>query len=267
MKREEQTRRLNQILLEELPQYQKQAKRIPRDAGSQRALLRGLMNLRPPRPLREDYLALQDELLLREREEKGVVAVDSLPATADPCIALWQGDITWLAADAIVNAANSGMTGCYRPGHDCVDNCIHSAAGAQLRLACQRLMDQQGHEEAPGLAKITPAFNLPSGYVIHTVGPIVKGPLMQEHKRLLASCYRSCLALAAEQGLATIVFPCVSTGVFGFPQEPAAAIAVQSVRAFLTQNAQIKRVVFNVFKDRDYNIYRDLLGADRPSAG
>ena len=259
MKREQQIQKLNQILLEELPQYKEQAQRIPPDAASQRSLLRGLMNLRPPLPLRKDYLALQDELLCSERDEKGVVAIESLPTTADRRIVLWQGDITRLAADAIVNAANSGMTGCYRPNHNCIDNCIHSAAGAQLRLYCQQLMNDQGHEEAAGLAKITPAFNLPSAYVIHTVGPIVDGKLTNEHKKLLADCYRSCLTLAEQYQIRTIAFPCISTGVFGFPQEPAAQIAIQTVRDFLAKHSQIEKVVLNVFKDRDYDIYRQLL--------
>lgn len=254
---------LNDILLEEMPQHRQMAKQYSADEAQQRRLLRGLMNLRPPMPLRQDYLALQDALLCAERAQKGIVEADALPAVAaDPRVVLWQGDITRLAADAIVNAANSGLTGCYHPNHNCIDNCIHSAAGAQLRLACQRLMDAQGHEEPTGYAKATPGFNLPSRYVIHTVGPIVSGGLTTEHRRLLASCYQSCLTLAAQMELETIAFPCISTGVFGYPQRAAAKTALQTVHGFLAQNGQIKRVIYNVFTDTDREIYTALLRTD-----
>lgn len=154
------------------------------------------------------------------------------------------------------------MTGCYHPNHSCIDNCIHTYAGLQLRLACQKLMNQQDHEEKTGLAKITPAFNLPSDYVLHTVGPIVNGKLTEQHKNLLANCYGSCLELANSYDIQSIAFCCISTGVFVFPGQEAAQIAVNTVKQYLTENRKIRKVVFNVFESSDYQIYRKLLGAD-----
>lgn len=174
-------------------------------------------------------------------------------------IVLWQGDITMLKADAIVNAANSALRGCFAPCHSCIDNMIHSRSGVQLRLICDKMMNEQGHDEPTGRAKITPAYNLPARHVIHTVGPVVAGPLTQEHCRQLASCYRSCLSLAAREGLRSIAFCCISTGEFHFPQEKAAEIAVRTVREFLREDTQIERVIFNVFKDADREIYQRLL--------
>ena len=233
---------------------------IPSNQDEQEKMLRALMNVWPAHEMPEEFWRLQDAVLKHQRERKGTVDASGLTACPDePHIALWQGDITRLTADAIVNAANSGMTGCYHPNHACIDNCIHSAAGLQLRLACQRLMDAQGHEEESGLAKITPAFNLPSSCVIHTVGPIVEGKLTVEHRRLLTSCYRSCLALAVQHHIETIAFPCISTGVFGFPQQAAAEIAVETVRHFLSQEPAIRKVIFNVYKDSDLRIYQRLL--------
>lgn len=236
---------------------------IPAELKAQERLLRALMNVWSAREMPPDFWRLQDAVLGRQLARKGIVDASLLPpCPRDPRFALWQGDVTRLSAEAIVNAANSGMTGCYLPNHNCIDNCIHSAAGLQLRLACQRLMDAQGHDEATGLAKLTLAFNLPSAYVLHTVGPIVNGGLTAEHRGQLASCYRSCLALAAQHQIDSIAFPCISTGVFGFPQQAAAEIAVQTVRDYLAQNQQIKKVIFNVYKDSDLCIYRELLGAD-----
>lgn len=235
---------------------------MPTGQGAQEHLLRALMNVWTAHEMPEEFWLLQNAVLKKQLARKGIVDADALPVCeGEPRIALWQGDITRLKAGAIVNAANSGMTGCYQPNHRCIDNCIHSAAGLQLRLACQRLMDAQGHEEATGLAKITPAYNLPSDFVVHTVGPIVRGAPTREHERLLSSCYTACLALAAQSQIQTIAFPCISTGVFGFPQKPAAQVAVETVKAYLAQNAQIRRVIFNVFTETDLTIYRELLGA------
>ena len=156
------------------------------------------------------------------------------------------------------------MTGCYRALHNCVDNIIHSKAGIQLRLKCNEIMEKQGYEEPTGQAKITPAYNLPCEYVLHTVGPIVQGELNQEHCDLLKSCYRSCLELAETSGLHSIAFCCISTGVFMFPNEKAAEIAVATVREFLDSHSGIEKVIYNVFKEADYDIYRKLLGPDRP---
>ena len=260
MNRLEQIQYLIGVLLKEMPVYQTQAKDFPRDEQSQRRLLRSLMNVRPPLPLDVEFLAVQDELLLAEREEKGVVDAAALPVSAsDSRLILWQGDITRLSVDAIVNAANSALLGCFVPCHGCIDNAIHSAAGLQLRDACNRLMEQQGHPEPTGQAKLTAGYNLPARYVLHTVGPIVQGRVSRHDRELLASCYRSCLELAAEHDLQSVAFCCISTGEFHFPNQEAADIDVQTVKEFLQTPTSIRKVIFNVFKDFDADIYRALL--------
>ena len=252
--------KLNEMLLSEQPAYRTQAALVEKTEKAQRDLLRALMNVRPPRPLSEEFLRMQDALLSAERKVRGVVDVMTLPAVpSDARIVLWQGDITRLNADAIVNAANSALLGCFIPCHRCIDNAIHSAAGLQLRAACEELMKRQGHPEPTGAAKITAGYNLPARHVLHTVGPIVSGALTEEHRQLLASCYRSCLALAAKNGLKSVAFCCISTGEFHFPNAAAAEIAVREVRAFLAENTSVERVVFNVFKDADLHIYERLL--------
>lgn len=246
-------------LLSEFPQYNDMV--IPDNEEAQKRLLRSLMNIRPPRPVSEAFLKIQDEYLGEAVAEKGVTDSASLPASSlDGRLALWRGDITTLKIDAIVNAANSALRGCFVPCHSCVDNIIHSVSGIQLRLACDRIMNEQGHDEPTGRAKITPAYNLPSEYVIHTVGPIVSGPLTDQHCRQLADCYRSCLEIAADNGLKSIAFCCISTGEFHFPQKKAAEIAVRTVTDYLNRDSRIGKVVFNVFKQEDYDIYKGLLG-------
>ena len=252
--------KLNAMLLAEMPEYRAQAAEVGETEEAQRTLLRALMNVRPPRPLSADFLHLQDELLSAEREQRGVVDVMTLPSVSlDARIILWQGDITRLNADAIVNAANAALLGCFIPCHRCIDNAIHSAAGLQLRAECAALMERQGHPEETGMAQITHGYNLPARYVIHTVGPIVSGALTDRHRAQLASCYRSCLSLATAHGLRSIAFCCISTGEFHFPRAAAAEIAVREVRDFLTHETSIERVVFNVFKDEDRHIYEGLL--------
>ena len=231
---------------------------IPADTNSQRQLLRGLMNLRAPQHADADFLKIQDTYLQGENAAKGITDAADL-APIQPGLYLWQGDITTLQCDAIVNAANSGMTGCYVPNHRCIDNAIHTYAGVELRLACEELMEQQGYPEPIGQAKITPAFNLPCRYVLHTVGPIISGRVTKEGKELLASCYRSCLELAAENGLESVAFCCISTGEFHFPNDLAAEIAVRTVKEFLKKQNSVKKVIFNVFKDLDKTIYEKLL--------
>ena len=250
---------LIQSLLKENPEYRDMG--IPADANSQRQLLRGLLNIREPRRIGADFLQIQDEYLQEETAAKGITDAADL-APLQPGLYLWQGDIITLKCDAIVNAANSGMTGCYCPNHGCIDNAIHTYAGVQLRLACAELMDRQGHPEPTGQAKITPAFDLPCRYVLHTVGPIVSGRVTAQDKELLASCYRSCLEMAAEKGLESVAFCCISTGEFHFPNEQAAEIAVQTVKAFLKKQTSVKKVIFNVFKDMDKKIYERLLRTD-----
>lgn len=221
-----------------------------------------LVNTREPMPASETLLAAQDELLQGLIAEKGIVGLQDLdPSPTDRRLCLWRGDITVLAVDAIVNAANSQMLGCWVPGHHCIDNAIHTFAGIQLRLACAELMATQGHEEGTGLAKMTAAFNLPSRYIIHTVGPIAQGRPTARHRLQLASCYRSCLEAAASQGCKSIGFCCISTGVFGFPKEEAAEIAIRTVRDWKSETGSAMRVVFNVFSDRSLELYKRKLHA------
>ncbi|WP_432623317.1 macro domain-containing protein [Bifidobacterium sp.] len=267
-------------LLREYPEYQDADEAdlpIPHDDEEQRLLLRALQNVRPPAPVSERFLHVQDEYLGAVLAQRAITDTDDVlpietivPAginvqrawPASPVrngqpsqtpqtpqtqqtqqtpqtgatLAIWQGDITTLRCDAIVNAANSGLTGCYAPNHHCIDNAIHTAAGVQLRLACDRIMEQQGHPEPVGHAKITPGFNLPARYVLHTVGPMIpSGDPTPAEQEQLADCYRSCLRLAADHGLETIAFCSISTGEFRFPAELAARIAVHTVRDFLTQ--------------------------------
>lgn len=263
MTRSEQLEFLNGRLLREMPEYRAQAAAFPREEAARRRLLRSLMNVRPPMPLAPGFLDLQDQVLSDEREEKGVVDADSLPEVpGHPGIVLWQGDITRLKADAIVNAANSALLGCFVPCHGCIDNAIHSHAGLQLREECRRLMEEQGHGEPTGQAKITKGYNLPAKYVLHTVGPIIQGRVTPRDRAALASCYRSCLALAAKHGLETVAFCCISTGEFRFPNREAAEIALQTATDFLQKPTSIRKVIFNVFKDLDADIYRDLLSAN-----
>ena len=233
---------------------------IPAEPESQRQLLRGLMNLRAPQHADADFLQIQDAYLQGETAAKVITDIADL-TPIQPGLYLWQGDITTLKCDAIVNAANSGMTGCYIPNHRCIDNAIHTFAGVELRLACAELMEQQGYPEPTGRAKITPAFNLPCRYVLHTVGPIIDGRVTQRDRELLASCYRSCLELAAENSLESVAFCCISTGEFHFPNELAAEIAVETVKQFMNRKTSVKKVIFNVFKDLDKAIYEKLLGA------
>ncbi|MDO5398375.1 MAG: protein-ADP-ribose hydrolase [bacterium] len=231
--------------------------KIPGSASAQKRLLRSLMNIRLPQKISADFLKIQDEYLSRAIYDKGITDADSLTPARDK-LYIWQGDITTLKCGAIVNAANSGMTGCYYPCHGCIDNAIHTYAGVQLRLECADIMNKQGTPEPPGRAKITNAYNLPCDYVIHTVGPIITGRLTQKECDLLSSCYRSCLELAEENGIRSIAFCCISTGEFHFPNCKAAEIAVSTVTEYL-KNSKIERVIFNVFKDEDKEIYTKLL--------
>lgn len=252
-------------LIEENPGYA--ALQTPVNEQEKRRLLRSLMNVRHPGRADEDLIKMQDQLFQEELQEKGIVSANEL-LTIDqeyPCteiknadrMILWQGDITRVQADAIVNAANSQMLGCFVPCHGCIDNAIHSAAGIQLRNECAEIMEIQGCEEPVGKAKITAGYNLPARYVIHTVGPIVGVQVTDEQKKQLKSCYLNCLKLAEKNGLRTIVFCCISTGEFHFPNKLAAEIAVQSIDKFLSVS-KLEKVVINVFKEEDLNIYKKL---------
>lgn len=224
-------------------------------------MFRALVNTREPVPANSELLDMQDELLQGLLAQRGVHDVaEAVTSPADARLRLWRGDITTLAADGIVNAANSQMLGCWVPGHHCIDNAIHTYAGIQLRLACARIMQAQGHEEPTGQAKVTDAFNLPARCVIHTVGPIANGCPTPRHRAELASCYRSCLDAAAGEGLRSVAFCCISTGIFGFPQQEAARIAVRTVQAWLDAHEPDMTVVFNVFGSADEQLYQELLG-------
>lgn len=249
---------LIQYLLEENPKYENIE--IPQSDDEQKYLLRSLVNVRPPLSTREDFLTVQDEYLTEENKSREITDIKDLESVSSGSdLYLWRGDITTLKVDAIVNAANSGMTGCWLPNHICIDNCIHTFAGIQLRKVCAEIMEKQGHEEPTGKAKITPAFNLPCKFVLHTVGPIVKGKLTESDCDLLASCYKSCLDLALENECASIAFCCISTGVFRFPQEKAAEIAVKTVHKWKENTGDKMKVIFNVFGEKDEAIYRGLL--------
>lgn len=244
-------------LLGEQPQYANMP--IPANEQEQKKLLRSLFNIRMPSPVSAAFLQVQNEYLQEETAQKGITDFASLQPVQNH-IYLWQGDITTLRCDAIVNAANSAMLGCFAPCHGCIDNAIHSAAGIQLRLECYHIMEKQKTEEPTGKAKITKAYNLPCQYVLHTVGPIIYDRVTQQDCELLSDCYRSCLELAAEYQLKSIAFCCISTGEFHFPNEKAAKIAIQTVLDYQKKNQNGLEVVFNVFKDCDYEIYKRLLG-------
>ncbi len=252
---------LNATLLDEMPQYKEQACQCSNTLSEQRVLLRSLMNIRPPKAISAAFLKIQDEILQEERMEKGVVQISDLQACkVHENIYLWQGDITRLAVDGIVNAANSALLGCFHPCHNCIDNVIHSAAGVQLRLECHEIMQKQGHEEATAQAKITKAYNLPSSHVIHTVGPIIYHKLTQKDEELLENAYKACFNLAVEKNLQSMAFCCISTGEFRFPHDKAAHIAVQTISSLLQQTQSNIKVIFNVFKDIDHALYKKLLG-------
>lgn len=247
---------LIRYLLKEKEEYQNIA--LPSELPDKQRLLRGLMNLRLPAPVSEEFLRVQDDYLQERLTERGVVGLADLKRIQKG-ICLWQGDITTLAADAIVNAANSQMLGCFVPCHGCIDNAIHTYAGVQLRAECARIMAEQRAEEPVGKAKITKAYNLPCRCVLHTVGPIIYGAVTESDCKMLAGCYRSCLDLAASCNLHSVAFCCISTGEFHFPNEPAAQIAIETVREWQSQNPDRIEVIFNVFKDTDYEIYERLL--------
>ncbi|MDY2788571.1 MAG: protein-ADP-ribose hydrolase [Atopobium sp.] len=224
------------------------------------SIFRALVNTRPPIVASNAWLHMQDELLAGLISEAGITTVEQTnQSTMDSRMRLWKGDITTLAIDAIVNAANSQMLGCWRVGHHCIDNAIHTFAGVQLRMECAKIMASQGHEELTGLAKITKAYNLPAKHVIHTVGPIANGHPTNLHRMQLASCYKNCLDLALKNNLSSLAFCCISTGVFGFPQKEAAEIAVTTIRDWLNQTHSQITIVCNVFSHTDWETYSELL--------
>nr|WP_297872935.1 protein-ADP-ribose hydrolase [uncultured Blautia sp.] len=258
MTQDERREYLIEYLLNEEIRFRKQP--IPSDVQEQRDLLRSLMNVRMPKPVSEDFLKVQDEYLQQRNHERGITNVDDLePVKSDDRLYIWQGDITTLRCDAIVNACNSQMLGCFSPMHACIDNFIHTYAGIELRIKMNEIMTKQGHEEETGKAKITSGYNLPAKYILHTVGPIIQWAVTKEDEKLLASSYRECLKLAADKGVKSIAFCCLSTGVFRFPQQRAAEIATATVKKFLEHDNRIKKIIFNVFKKEDLDIYTNIL--------
>lgn len=249
---------MNDWLLADMPPYREQAAGFPKDEQAQWRLFRSLVNLREPKPADQEFIELQDTFLQNVIRQKGIADMADLTPVQDN-LYLWQGDITTLRVDAIVNAANSGMTGCYHPCHGCIDNAIHTYAGVQLRLECAKMMARQGFPEPTGKAKITKAYNLPCKYVIHTVGPIVSGRLTHKDCDHLASCYRSCLELAVRNHLQSIAFCCISTGEFHFPNRAAAEIAIKTTKIYREETGCSLNILFNVFKEQDDAIYKELL--------
>lgn len=247
---------LIKALIKEQPMYFNM--QIPSGDKEQKILLRSLFNIRMPNTVSNDFLKIQNEYLKNEISEKGIVSFSDLKPVQND-LYLWQGDITTLECDAVVNAANSQMLGCFHPCHECIDNAIHTFSGVQLRLECAEIMKKQGHPEKTGRAILTQAYNLPSKYIIHTVGPIVKARPTRRDCDLLAACYRSCLELAEKNSIKSIAFCCISTGEFHFPNDAAAEIAIKTVKEFKQHTNSKIKVIFNVFKNIDFKIYRELL--------
>lgn len=237
-----------------MQQEMKEKGPIPEGFDERFEMFRGLANRRPARPAGREFLDVQDAFLA-EYNAAGVTGFDELSPVAEQ-LYLWQGDITTLRAEAVVNAANPDMLGCFIPNHNCIDNIIHTKAGVELRLECAGLMQRQGRKEAVGRAKITSAYNLPAEYILHTVGPYVRdGRVTPMKEDLLRKCYTSCLSLADEKGIGNIAFCSISTGVFGFPKEGAAKIAVDTVKEYLEETGSGLEVIFNVFEEEDLKIY------------
>lgn len=243
-----------------------------------RMALRSLMNIRMPKSMADDIIKVQNEFLTEEAREKGIVTLADIPALSEQSkynikyadkISIWQGDITRLSVDAIVNAANSQMLGCFVPCHRCIDNAIHSGAGIELRQECSHYMNRKkmmlgpAYEEPTGKAMLTKGYNLPAKYVIHTVGPVVGYKLTDSLRKDLENCYENVLKCCVENEIRTVAFCCISTGEFHFPNDEAAKIAVKTVTEFLSKHKQsFDRIIFNVFKDEDREIYESICGGD-----
>lgn len=235
---------------------------LPQSDGARARLLRALLNVRPPIPAADEFLSVQDEFLREEIRRMGITRLADIQPV-EPDLYIRRGDIVTLACDGIVNAANSAMLGCFCPNHGCIDNAVHTFAGVQLRAECAEIMRKQGHDEPTGRAKATEAYNLPCKYVLHTVGPIYGSAPPDRLDAELASCYNACLALADELGLSSLAFCCISTGEFGFPNASAAKIAVETVKGYKRRTGSPIKIIFDVFKEIDHEIYSRLLGADR----
>ncbi|MDD5921642.1 MAG: protein-ADP-ribose hydrolase [Eubacteriales bacterium] len=258
---------LIQELQKEMPEFAKYP--IPKKKSEQEEFLRGLFNVRPVHPVSEEFTSVQDAYLKERAAEKGITDAASLPVVpSDARLVLWKGDITTLRCDAVVNAANSSMTGCWRWCHYCIDNAIQTYSGYQTRRDCAEYMENKrkkygdGYMQPTSLPMLTSAYNLPSKYIVHVVGPIVTPFLTAKHKEQLAACYRNCLNLAEKHGCTNIAFCSISTGVFMFPPEKAAVTAVATVKKWLDEHPDscMQKVIFNVFSDSQLAIYQELLG-------
>ena len=240
-----------------------EVKEISQNTSDKKRLYRSLCNIREPLPISEKYIKIENEFLTKENLNKGIVELNAIIPFIkykEIQICLWQGDITTLKIDAIVNAANSQGLGCFIPCHKCIDNAIHSASGVELRLECNKIMQEIGMLQT-GKAFITKGYNLPSKYVIHTVGPIIYENVTEKEILELKNCYINSLELAKENNIKTIAFPCISTGEFRFPKELASKIAIDTIKEYLDTNEKyFERIIFNVFLDVDYKIYLKNLG-------
>lgn len=258
MKQQERLLYLLEGLVAEYKEKNNEHLDIPVSEEEQFILFRSLCNIRPAGGMSLEWMKIESEYLNILAHEKGIVTINDMEER-EPQIYLWQGDITRLSVDAIVNAANNQLLGCFAPNHKCIDNEIHTFAGIELRMECARMTEYMEMPEKTGVARMTYGYNLPAKHVIHTVGPIIDEEVTDKERHELASCYRSCLQLANAYNLHSIAFCCISTGEFRFPNEEAAQIAVHTVRTYLKESNSKIKVVFNVFKDIDYDIYDKLL--------
>ena len=271
MKEMTQNERLN-LLVEEFKEDSVQYRNLetPGDTEGKKRILRSLMNIRMPKMMSASVLRVQDEYLQGRIRENGIVSLNEIPTIAEngsrhafaDKLSIWQGDITRLAVDAIVNAANSQMLGCFVPMHTCIDNCIHTFAGIQLRAECDRQMKKlraeygPDYEQPTAIPMLTDGYNLPAKKVVHIVGPIVQGRLTKDLEQDLADCYKNTLDLCLENEIRSVAFCCISTGVFRFPNKRAAEIAVRTVTDWMNDHPTVmERVIFNVFKDEDKAYY------------
>ena len=238
-------------------------KKIPQDIMEKKRLYRSLCNIREPLPISKEYIEIENEFLKEENKIKGIINLketQSFINYKETQIYLWQGDITTLKVDSIVNAANSHGIGCFIPCHKCIDNAIHSRSGIELRLECNQIMQKIGMLQT-GKSFITKGYNLPSKYVIHTVGPIIYENVTEKEIQELKDCYINSLKLAKENNIKEIAFPCISTGEFRFPKELASKIAIQTIKEYLSTNEKyFEKIIFNVFSEEDYKIYLKNLG-------
>ena len=262
-KQEERLNYLIEVLKNETVQYKNL--KIPESIDDKKVLLRSLMNVRQPKKISKEFLKVQDEYLTERNKEKGIVYLKDIKTVpSSKKISIWQGDITRLSCDAIVNAANSRMLGCFAPMHTCIDNCIHTFAGIQLRNECNEIMNKfrnkygDDYEQPTSVPIITEGYNLPTKKVIHVAGPIVIGSLEQQDIEDLQNCYKNILNMCLGNNLKSVAFCCISTGEFCFPNEKAAEIAVETVKIWLEEN-KMDRIIFNVFKDKDKKLYEEFL--------